>query len=143
MFIETVFSKFGKTRMQQNSRIPKNMLPKCWNIFQNGLKKTTTHRPRTMSKFTVDTHDPSRWQPTPPAYVEDVEPHWNKIRTLVLGSAAQFKPRKHPEFSLKKIVIFIKNSKKYMISVNGLQKPEMILKKFRLHSFGIVTPMFR
>ncbi|WP_400076631.1 vanadium-dependent haloperoxidase [Winogradskyella sp. R77965] len=57
---------------------------------------------RTMPKFTVDTDDPSRWQPTPPSYMDGIEPHWNKIRTFVLDSAAQFKPKKHPEFSLEK-----------------------------------------
>ena len=57
---------------------------------------------RTMPKFTVDTDDPSRWQPTPPSYMDGIEPHWNKIRTFVLDSAAQFKPARHPEFSLEK-----------------------------------------
>ncbi|MCA0132510.1 vanadium-dependent haloperoxidase [Winogradskyella alexanderae] len=57
---------------------------------------------RTMPKFTVDTDDPSRWQPTPPSYMDGIEPHWNKIRTFVLDSAAQFKPITHPTFSLEK-----------------------------------------
>ena len=57
---------------------------------------------RTMSKFTVDTDDPSRWQPTPPAYMDGIEPHWNEIRTFLLDSAQQFKPEPHPEFSLEK-----------------------------------------
>jgi hypothetical protein len=57
---------------------------------------------RTMPKFTVDTDDTSRWQPTPPSYMDGIEPHWNKIRPFVLDSAAQFKPKKHPEFSMEK-----------------------------------------
>ena len=56
---------------------------------------------RTMPKFSVDTDDPSRWQPTPPAYMDGIEPHWNKIRPFILNSAQQFKPKKHPEFSLE------------------------------------------
>ena len=32
------------------------------------------------------------WKPTPPDYMEGIEPHWNKIRTLVLDSAGQFEP---------------------------------------------------
>ena len=55
---------------------------------------------RTMSKFTVDTDDPSRWQPTPPSYMDGLEPHWNKIRPFVLDSAAQFKPIPPPDFSM-------------------------------------------
>lgn len=72
------------------------------------IKKDNYAQTRTMSKFTVDTDDPSRWQPTPPAYMDGIEPHWNKIRTLVLDSAAQFKPKKHPKFSLEKNSAFYK-----------------------------------
>ena len=57
---------------------------------------------RTMPKFTVITEDPSRWQPTPPAYMDGIEPHWNKIRPLILDSASQFKPILPPAFSLEK-----------------------------------------
>ncbi|MDT7832742.1 vanadium-dependent haloperoxidase [Flavobacteriaceae bacterium S356] len=57
---------------------------------------------RTMPEFNISSDDPSRWQPTPPAYMEGIEPHWNKIRTFSLDSAAQYKPLSHPKFSLKK-----------------------------------------
>ena len=58
-----------------------------WWMDQDNYKQT-----RTMSKFSVDTDDPSRWQPTPPSYMDGLEPHWNKIRPFVIDSAAQFKP---------------------------------------------------
>ncbi len=57
---------------------------------------------RTMPKFTVITEDPSRWQPTPPAYMDGIEPHWNKIRPFILDSASQFIPTPPPAFSLEK-----------------------------------------
>lgn len=63
---------------------------------------------RTFPKFTVDYDEESRWQPTPPAYMEGIEPHWNRIRTLVIDSAQQFKPIGHPEFSLDKNSEFYK-----------------------------------
>jgi len=63
---------------------------------------------RTMPKFTVDTDNPSRWQPTPPAYIEAVEPHWNKIRPFVIDSANQFVPPPPPAFSLEKNSAFYK-----------------------------------
>ena len=63
---------------------------------------------RTMSKFTVDSSEPSRWQPTPPDYMDGIEPHWNKIRPFVIDSASQFKPKPHPEFSLEKGTEFYK-----------------------------------
>ena len=63
---------------------------------------------RTMPKFTVNADDPSRWQPTPPAYMESIEPHWNKIRPFVLDSAAQFKPVPPPDFSMEEDAPFYK-----------------------------------
>ena len=35
---------------------------------------------------------PGRWIPTPPAYSSASEPHWNKIRNLVIDSVRQFIP---------------------------------------------------
>ena len=63
---------------------------------------------RTMPKFTVDIDDPSRWQPTPPNYMDGIEPHWNKIRPFILDSASQFKPVPPPTFSLDKDSKFYK-----------------------------------
>ncbi|MEJ4086799.1 vanadium-dependent haloperoxidase [Galbibacter orientalis] len=65
---------------------------------------------RTMPKFTVNTDDPSRWQPTPPAYMDGIEPHWMKIRTLAIDSAAQFKPIPPPEFSMEEDSQFYKET---------------------------------
>lgn len=66
------------------------------------MNKDNYAQTRTMPKFTVDTDDPSRWQPTPPAYMDGIEPHWNKIRTFLIDSAQQFKPDPHPEYSMEK-----------------------------------------
>ena len=72
------------------------------------IAKDNYNETRTMPKFTVDTEDTSRWQPTPPAYMEGIEPHWNKLRPFYLDSAAQFKPAPPPPFSLKKNSDFYK-----------------------------------
>ena len=56
---------------------------------------------RTMPKFSVNLNEEWRWQPTPPAYMDGIEPHWKYIRTLTLDSASQFRPLPHPEFSLE------------------------------------------
>ena len=56
---------------------------------------------RTMPKFSVHPDNPSRWQPTPPAYMDGIEPHWMKIRTFVIDSASQFKPVPPPAFSME------------------------------------------
>jgi hypothetical protein len=33
---------------------------------------------------------PGNWFPTPPAYMDAVDPHWGRMRTLILDSSAQF-----------------------------------------------------
>lgn len=45
--------------------------------------------------------EPQFWKPTPPNYMAGIEPHWNKIRTLVLDSSDQFRPKPPLDFSLK------------------------------------------
>lgn len=58
---------------------------KAWS--QGDMYKQT----RTFPKYSIN-DDPGRWQPTPPDYMDGIEPSWMKIRTLVLDSAQQFKP---------------------------------------------------
>ena len=54
---------------------------------------------RTFPKYTIRS-EPNFWRPTPPDYMEGIEPHWNKIRPLVLDSANQFVPPPPTPFSL-------------------------------------------
>ncbi len=44
-------------------------------------------------------HQKDKWIPTPPTYIAAVEPYWNKIRTVTLDSADQFRPAPAPAFS--------------------------------------------
>ena len=46
------------------------------------------------------TDEPGTWRPTPPAYMDAIEPNWGTLRPFVLDSAAQFKPPPPPPFSL-------------------------------------------
>lgn len=65
------------------------------------MDKDNYKETRTKSKHSINTEDLSKWQPTPPAYMDGIEPHWNKIRPLVLDSASQFKPIPPPKFSME------------------------------------------
>jgi hypothetical protein len=56
---------------------------------------------RSAPKFSVS-DEPGRWVPTPPAYAQAVEPHWMKIRTLVLDSCSQFRCPVPPKFDIVK-----------------------------------------
>lgn len=53
---------------------------------------------RTFPKYSID-EDPTRWQPTPPAYMDAVEPSWNKIRPFIMEKASQFAPPPPTSFS--------------------------------------------
>jgi hypothetical protein len=87
------------------------------------MSKDNYNQTRTMPKFTVDIDDPSRWQPTPPAYMDGIEPHWNKIRPFVIDSANQFVPKPPPPFSMEKESEFYKELKEvYDISLEITKK---------------------
>jgi len=74
---------------------------------------------RTFEKFTVNTEDSTRWQPTPPAYIEAIEPHWDEIRPFVIDSADQFVPVRPTTFSSVKGSDFYNDMKKvYETGVN-------------------------
>lgn len=101
-----------------------------WWMDQDNYKQT-----RTMSKFTVDSDDPSRWQPTPPSYMDGLEPHWNKIRPFVIDSAAQFKPVPPPAFSLEENSDFYKELKEVYdisneITQRGDESEEVAIAQF-------------
>jgi len=81
------------------------------------MNKDNYNQTRTMPKFTVDVDNKERWQPTPPAYMEGIEPHWSKIRPFVIDSAQQFKPEPPPPFSMEEDSDFYKELKEvYEIS---------------------------
>ncbi|HMO38907.1 MAG TPA: vanadium-dependent haloperoxidase [Saprospiraceae bacterium] len=56
---------------------------------------------RSYPKYTIS-DNPATWQPTPPAYMDGIEPSWNKIRPFVLDSAQQFVPPPPTAFSTDK-----------------------------------------
>lgn len=39
------------------------------------------------------------WYPTPPAYIEAIEPHWRTIRPMLIDSCSQFKPEPPTAFN--------------------------------------------
>ncbi|THH41316.1 vanadium-dependent haloperoxidase [Neolewinella litorea] len=55
---------------------------------------------RTFPKYSI-TDDESKWQPTPPDYMDGIEPSWMKIRPFALDSANQFQPPPPTAYSLE------------------------------------------
>ncbi len=64
---------------------------------------------RSFPKYSIE-DDPATWKPTPPAYMDAVEPSWNKIRTFAIDSATQFKPAPPTAFSIDKNSQFYKEA---------------------------------
>ena len=62
-------------------------------------KKDNYAQTRSAEKYTVK-DIPGRWVPTPPMYASAAEPHWKEIRTMVLDSASQFRPKAPPVFNV-------------------------------------------
>lgn len=63
--------------------------------------KDMYNQTRTYPKYTI-LEGEKFWKPTPPDYMDGIEPHWNKIRTLVLDSANQYQPKAPLDFDLTK-----------------------------------------
>ncbi|WP_341216053.1 vanadium-dependent haloperoxidase [uncultured Wocania sp.] len=90
---------------------------------------------RTMSKFDIDPENEERWQPTPPSYMDGLEPHWSKIRPFIIDSSAQFKPVPPPIFSMEKDSDFYKELKEVydisnQITEDGDESEEVSIARF-------------
>ena len=71
------------------------------NHIKKWMSKDNYSETRTMPKFSVHTDEEGRWQPTPPSYMDGIEPHWSKIRPFAINASNQFKPIPPPEFSME------------------------------------------
>lgn len=92
-------------------------------------KKDNYDQTRTMPKFSV-TDDPSRWKPTPPAYMEGIEPHWNKIRTMVLTAPDQFRSAPPPPFDLTEGSTFFELVEEVYEVGNNLDEEQRLIASF-------------
>ncbi|MDB4067549.1 vanadium-dependent haloperoxidase [Flavobacteriaceae bacterium] len=54
---------------------------------------------RTYPKYTIQEEE-HFWKPTPPDYMDGIEPHWKQIRTMALDSSNQFQPKPPLAFDL-------------------------------------------
>jgi hypothetical protein len=84
---------------------------------------------RSFPKYTIESND-ATWKPTPPAYMDAVEPHWNKIRTFVLDSAGQFKPSSPTPFSIAKNSQFFKEATEVRDMVKNLTDEQRQIASF-------------
>jgi hypothetical protein len=84
---------------------------------------------RSLPKYTIR-QDDAYWKPTPPDYMEGIEPHWNKIRPFVLDSASQFKPAPALTFDMTKGSPFYKQVMEVYETGRQLNEESLNIAKF-------------
>ncbi|MBF12450.1 MAG: phosphatidic acid phosphatase [Flavobacteriaceae bacterium] len=84
---------------------------------------------RTYPKYTIKEND-RFWKPTPPDYMDGIEPHWKQIRTMVLDSSDQFPPKEPLPFNLKKGSPFQRQLMEVFEITNNLTDEQIEIAKF-------------
>lgn len=84
---------------------------------------------RSFPKYSIQS-DPETWKPTPPAYMDAVEPHWNKIRPFAIDSSTQFIPARPTPFSIDKKSQFYKEALEVAEIVKNLTEEQTNIAAF-------------
>ncbi|SDE96798.1 PAP2 superfamily protein [Dyadobacter soli] len=80
------------------------------------------------------------WYPTPPGYMEGVEPHWKTIRPVLIDSCDQFVPKPPVEFSKDSTSAFYKLAKEvYEVGKNLTDQQRFIASYWDCNPFAINT----
>lgn len=74
--------------------------------------------------------DPGRWRPTPPDYMEAIEPNWNTIRPFALDSANQFSPGSPTGFDTLRDSRFFQETMYVYETVNKIDEERLAIAKF-------------
>lgn len=107
---------------------------KAW-YDQDNYKQT-----RTFPKYHVDYDSPSRWQPTPPDYMDGIEPHWSKLRPFILVSSSQFKPEPPPPFSMEPRSEFYQELMEVYQIVKDIQENDAEKERLEIAKFWDCNP---
>ncbi|MCH7410058.1 vanadium-dependent haloperoxidase [Belliella sp. DSM 111904] len=86
-------------------------------------KKDNYAQSRSFEKYSL-TDNPNAWQPTPPMYMEGLEPHWNKIRPFVMERPDQFKSLPPTTFSTEVGSDFYREAEEVFSTVRNLTKEQ-------------------
>jgi len=84
---------------------------------------------RTYPKYTIREED-RFWKPTPPDYMDGIEPHWKEIRTMVLDSSNQFEPKPPLAFDLSEGSPFQKQLMQVFNVTNELNDEQLEIARF-------------
>ncbi len=107
--------------IEHGEQIAKHIL--SW-ADQDNYKQT-----RTFPKFEIR-DEPGRWQPTPPDYMEGIEPSWNQIRPFVIDSADQFTPPVPTDYDMSENSPFYQEVVEVYEAVNNLDDEQLEIAQF-------------
>ena len=115
----------------QKTKVPQDIITNSVKVAENASaaivsfsKKDQYSQLSALQRYTP-VKDDSKWYPTPPMYMEAVEPNWKTIHTLVIDSAKQYKPKALIPFSKDTASEFYSQAKAvYEVSKN--LSPEQI-----------------
>jgi hypothetical protein len=100
----------------------------------DGYNQLSARRRYTPSKA------PGSWYPTPPAYMEAVEPNWKTIRPMLLDSGEQCKPLAPAAYSEDKNSAFYQLAKEvYEIGRNATQEQKEVAAFWDCNPFAIAS----
>lgn len=125
---DSLYEKW-KNENQKEFEVSKEYGLKVAERVKKWMSKDNYKETRTSPKFSVYANQPGRWQPTPPAYMDGIEPHWGEIRTMVMDSASQFKPKAPYPFSTDKNSAFYKEAKETYDVGNMISKKLLEVEK--------------
>lgn len=85
---------------------------------------------RSYPKFQV-TREPARWRPTPPGYMDAVEPAWSSIRPLLMDSVRMFSPVPPAAFNMEdKNGVFYKHAEEVYLTVKNITPEQLAIARF-------------
>ncbi|WP_353722333.1 hypothetical protein [Dyadobacter sp. 676] len=87
---------------------------------------TTTRKKR---RYTYS-KEKGKWTPTPPGYIDAIEPYWSQIRPVTLDSAGQFKPVPPPVFNSGHGSAFMQETMEVYRKGKELSREEILIASF-------------
>ncbi len=80
-------------------------------------------------KFTV-TSAPDRWRPTPPAYMDAIEPNWGMLRPFTMDSSSQYRPNPPIPFDTSQSSAFFRQVKEVLETGRNLTDEQRAIAGF-------------
>jgi len=85
---------------------------------------------RTRAKYQVGPVSKGMWVPTPPNYMDPIEPHWGDLRPFTLDSGAQFAPEPPTPFDMTEGSAFHAEAREVYEIVNNLTEEQRQIAAF-------------